>query len=99
MGEQLIGYFENAYKLGGLFAKMRLAMITKIPSTKAAAMPDSVENVNKFNEALNKLSREMNKPSAPVSTPTDYTRKSTKLSSALNRLAQDIDDYKTGQAR
>ena len=60
MGEKLIEHFNSAYKIGGLFAQMRLAMITKTPSTTAAVLPDTPENISKFKDALTKLAKEMN---------------------------------------
>lgn len=59
MGEKLVEHFQSAYKIGGLFAQMRLAMITKTPSTLAAILPDTTENISRFQEALIKLNKEM----------------------------------------
>ncbi|MDH3348536.1 MAG: hypothetical protein OEM02_10630 [Desulfobulbaceae bacterium] len=61
MGELLTQKFDKAYKFGGLFAMFRLAMITKTPSTAAASLPDTQENLAIFETALNKLEKEMKK--------------------------------------
>ncbi len=55
MGDILLSYYEKAKQKGGLEAKMRLAMLTLMPSIKAKDAPDSVENIKKFEEALKKL--------------------------------------------
>jgi len=39
---------------------MRLAMITKIPSTNAESEPDSPDNVKKFQDAINEIKKEFN---------------------------------------
>ena len=61
MGAKLVEHFKDAYTFGGLFAQMRLAMITKTPSTTAAVLPDTPENIHKFDEAITRLRREMSK--------------------------------------
>lgn len=61
MGELLTQRFKKAYGFGGLFAQMRLAMITKTPSTKAAVLPDTEEYLAIFDAALAKLEIEMKK--------------------------------------
>ena len=58
MGAKLIQYYEKAASLGGLKAKMRLAVLTNIPSTKAEAEADSDENVKKFDNAMAELQKE-----------------------------------------
>lgn len=52
MAEKLMKFFEFANAHGGVKAKMRLAMMTSIPSTKAEAEPDSPENLEKFRKAI-----------------------------------------------
>ncbi len=58
MGKKLLDYYEKAAHLGGLKAKMRLAIITKIPSTKAPAEPDSAENIALFEKAMQEIKKE-----------------------------------------
>lgn len=60
MGAKLISFYDEAKKIGGLKASMRLAMITKIPSTNAETEPDSPENVKKFQDAINEIKKEFN---------------------------------------
>lgn len=58
MGQQLLKKFEQAKEFGGLKAQMRLAILTKIPSQKAANEPDSPENLAKFEAAMNEIIKE-----------------------------------------
>ena len=58
MGEKLIKLYAIAGERLGLKGKMRLAVETKIPSTKAAIEPDSPENIKIFEEAIEKLTGE-----------------------------------------
>ena len=52
MAEKLLEYYEKAKEGGGIRAQLKLAMITKISSDKAAKEPDSPENIKTFEEAL-----------------------------------------------
>ncbi len=58
MGAQLVGFFSQAQSMGGLKAKMRLAMITGVSSSKADGEPDSPEKIEVFNQALKKIELE-----------------------------------------
>ncbi|MCP4547867.1 MAG: hypothetical protein GY835_15500 [bacterium] len=58
MGAQLVSYYVQAKEAGGLKGKMRMAMITNIPSTKAENEPDSPENIQKFEDALTQIKLE-----------------------------------------
>ena len=58
MGKLLLGMYDEAKKIGGLSAQIKLAVHTKLPSSKAAEVPDSPENVSLFRESLNKLRKE-----------------------------------------
>ncbi len=58
MGAQLTRFYDEAKKMGGLKAQMRLAMLTKMPSAKAQSQPDSPENVKAFRDALAEISKE-----------------------------------------
>jgi len=55
MGAKLLSYFDTAKAKGGLQAKLKLAMITKISSQQASAVPDSPENIAIFENALMQL--------------------------------------------
>ena len=61
MGEKLLKEYERANQLGGLKARMRLAVLTQMPSPKATTEPDSPENLAKFEAALKELTKEFNK--------------------------------------
>src|SRR5688572_13752658 len=58
MGQKLNLFYSKADELGGLRAKIRLSLLTKIPSTQADALPDSEENLKKFEESMVILTKE-----------------------------------------
>ncbi|MCB9654812.1 MAG: hypothetical protein H6729_11850 [Deltaproteobacteria bacterium] len=58
MGAKLEKFFKEAEAMGQLKARMRLAILTAIPSTKASAEPDSPENIKKFTSAMLELKKE-----------------------------------------
>jgi phage-related protein len=58
MGKKLTQFYEEAKELGGLKAKMRLAMITLMPGAQAKVEPDSPENIKKFQEAMKEIRKE-----------------------------------------
>ncbi|MBN1435695.1 MAG: hypothetical protein JW936_01350 [Sedimentisphaerales bacterium] len=58
MGAQLLSFYDQAKAAGSLKAQMRLAMITGVPSSKAAAEPDSPDNLAKFQAAMTKIQAE-----------------------------------------
>ncbi len=55
MGDKLVAYYEFIRENGGMQEKMRLAMQTGVPSTKAAEAPDSPENIEKFKAAIKEI--------------------------------------------
>lgn len=55
MGVKLVGIFDAADKEFGFMGRMKLAMLTKIASAKAAEEADSPENLRLFEQALAKL--------------------------------------------
>lgn len=57
MGAKLESFFDEADKIGGMRAKVKLAMITKLTSKAAAAAPDSSENVKLFEAALAEIKK------------------------------------------
>jgi len=52
LAQKLIQYFEFVEKEGGLVGRMRLAMKTKIATEEAEKIPDSAENIAKFQKVL-----------------------------------------------
>lgn len=58
MGQQLVAFFDQAKTMGGMKAQMRLAMLSKVPSAKAASEPDAPETVQKFQAAMKELEKE-----------------------------------------
>ncbi len=52
MGQKLVAYYKYMSDLGGIAAKIKLATKTKLPSTRAASLPDSPENIAKFRAAI-----------------------------------------------
>jgi hypothetical protein len=59
MGNKLEEFYAKATDIGGLKAKMMLAVITKISSKKAKEEPDSPENLKKFQDAMAELEKEL----------------------------------------
>lgn len=55
MGEQLVRFYQLVNQSKGLQGKTRFAMETKIPSTRAALVPDSPENIELFRAAYEKV--------------------------------------------
>jgi hypothetical protein len=52
MAEKLLLYYKYIGELKSLEGKIKLALLTKIPSTKAAFEPDSDENIKLFRDAF-----------------------------------------------
>ncbi|MFQ6028823.1 MAG: hypothetical protein ACE5Q6_15170, partial [Dehalococcoidia bacterium] len=57
MGTKLAAYFDQAGQLGGLEAKVKLAMMTKLSRGVANDAPDSSENIKMFEEAMAGISK------------------------------------------
>jgi hypothetical protein len=55
MGQKLAHFYELIKAQGGIQGQMRLAMKTGLPSTKAAAEPDSPQNIAKFKAAFKEI--------------------------------------------
>ena len=55
MGAKLAAYFDKADQKGGVAAKVKLAMLTKMAKDKAITEPDSDANIKLFDEAFAKL--------------------------------------------
>ena len=55
MGMKLTAFFEQANKDFGIQGRMKLAMLTKIPSSQAETLPDSPDNLKKFDDALKQI--------------------------------------------
>jgi len=58
MAERLNQFYNDAQELGGLKAKIRLAVITRTPSSKAAELEDSIELTSIFRDALEEIKKE-----------------------------------------
>jgi hypothetical protein len=58
MAAKLASYYDQAGNLGGLPAKMKLALLTRMPSSKAAEAPDSQDNIALFETALRQVKQE-----------------------------------------
>jgi len=57
MGQKIIDYYKQAEEHGKLKAKMRMAMITGVPSAEAGSIPDTDENIKKFEAALAEIKK------------------------------------------
>ncbi len=55
MGVKLLEYYDEAKRLGGLKGQLRLAMLTKLSSTKAQNQVDTPELIQKFEVAHRKV--------------------------------------------
>lgn len=58
MGAKMMELYKKAEEMGSLKAKMRLAMLTGTPSTKAGDTPDTPEAIAKFQSAMKELEKE-----------------------------------------
>lgn len=52
MADKLMQYYKYIGEELGVGAKIKLATVTKMPSTKAALAPDSPENIEIFRRAV-----------------------------------------------
>lgn len=55
MAEKLLMYYKYINDKAGFTGKMKLATLTKIPSTKASLEPDSEENIERFKSAIKEI--------------------------------------------
>lgn len=58
MGKQLVEMYDEAKKIGGLSAQIKLAILTRMPSTKALEAPDNEDNITSFRKALAAIRKE-----------------------------------------
>ena len=59
MAARLLDYFEQIKKEHGNVGRMKLAMLTQISSARAGTEADSPENIQKFEEALAQVRRDL----------------------------------------
>lgn len=55
MAEKIMKYYEYIKSQKGIAGGIELATYTKIPSTKAAMIQDSAENIKLFKDAIEKI--------------------------------------------
>lgn len=55
MAAKLVKYYELIQVAGGVKAKMRLAMLTTVPSVLAAETADTPDNIAKFRKAYKEI--------------------------------------------
>ena len=55
MGAKLVELYTMAEKEGGLKAKLKMAMFTKMSLNAAEEAPDSPENIKLFQDALQRI--------------------------------------------
>ncbi len=96
MGARIAAFYAEAESIAGLDGKIQLAMLTRIPSTKAYVEPDSVENVARFESAMQQLRRSINPAFNPSSLPPVKTRFSTIESSGTTRALPGSDELLWG---
>ncbi len=61
MGNKLLDFFDKADKVGGLPAKIRLAVLSKSSSSNAKSMEDSIENIRNMQNSFDIVSKEFEK--------------------------------------
>lgn len=59
MGARLLNFYEMAGAELGFEGRMKLAMLTKIPSTQAQTADDSPANMQLFESSLAKLRKDL----------------------------------------
>lgn len=57
MGAKLEAFYAQADQLGGVKAKVKLAMLTKLSAKAASEAPDSPENLKMMQEAMVELKK------------------------------------------
>jgi transcriptional regulator with GAF, ATPase, and Fis domain len=70
MGARGQKFFDDASKLGGLVAKMRLASLAQITSTEASTQTDTPELLARLDSAYNHIRAEFGQPAANTQTQT-----------------------------
>ncbi len=69
MGKRILGLFEDADKVGGLVARMRLASLAQITSTEAATVEDKPDLVARVQRALESVRDEFSEAPRTQSSP------------------------------
>lgn len=82
MGSKLLDFFHQADEIGGLPAKIRLAVLSKNSSSKAKSMEDSIENIQNMQESFDTMSKEFDK--ANINSVPKATRKVTNEDTVKN---------------
>jgi len=55
MGQKIARAFEIIHNKCGLYERMRVSMISNIPSIKSKEIPDSYENIKKMEAAIKEV--------------------------------------------
>jgi hypothetical protein len=55
MGARLTTFYDHAKATGGIEARLKLALVTRMSSVQAKEAPDSPENITRFENALRQL--------------------------------------------
>ncbi len=66
MGSRIAAFYSEAEAIAGLDGKIQLAMLTRIPSTRALIEPDSPQNLARFESAIQAIRRSIT-PATPLS--------------------------------
>jgi len=61
MGKKLLEFYDEAKKIGGLSAQIKLAILTRLPASQATIQPDSIENIALFRNSMEKVKTEFSK--------------------------------------
>ena len=61
MAKKLLKFYADAAEHGGVIARLRLAVLTRMSSAKAKTEPDTAENIATFEKAIKEIKKEFNK--------------------------------------
>lgn len=104
MGQQLMKFYENAFKLGGLPARVALAKHTGIPGIAAQDVPDTPEKIKIFEAGLAKIKLEFSNSNAPAAhdelkqssaNVQKFTQAHAKLLAEINSYNNDVNQIAT----
>ncbi len=60
MAQKIKSYYTKAEEIGGIKARAKLSILTMVNSSEASVIPDSEDNILKFEKAMKHIVREFN---------------------------------------
>lgn len=61
MGAKLVDFYKQAAAEFGVTGRVKLAMLTKVPSDKAQDAVDSAESIKLFQQSIEEIRRQLSK--------------------------------------